>query len=479
MSENLTADYGQPWIKNPKTYFESIASPEMQAKVKRAKNNGMAVDFPSSIDEFLDERKDAKINKIASVIKDAFSNPAISSQKEFIASKINHAVELLRNSSEASAHDFVAKFNTIYGEDASVKTNAIAQDLGGSVLPNQLEFFLPYFITQPMRAAAYPFLPTIGVGGLQFNQFKLMSYLPGDLQWYATDELNQFTDNIEVSANNSVANIYQLKKGINITYLESAYLLEQNKIAKYPNSIAPFNPTSGFAAELAARMKYLMISNELLLDSVATIGSTLPTGQENGFLTNIVTTTQIPTVTPAVSGDWDTLNVIQQYQVLANLSNTVGRQSFGSMNGATLFVDLYTFYGFIEKMGPSPSNATLMNLLQTSGVFTAIFPVANWSEAFPGQATFIVANNTNQVWANNIPFAMGTPPDFHPIVNGQGITIPCLSRFSGVQINQQNGLGRLVSTLSSDSVAMRTQWAKDAKTGLAVKKPAGRPRKAA
>lgn len=458
--ENLEKIKAQvtPWVANAKEYFESIL-PEHEKGAVRA--NELAIGkslMPSSVEEFMQSRKNAKMGKFINFIGETLgankdgNHPFTTNEIEMIGKNID--VSLRQNAAIAAQSMPLLNSELTSKGDSASRGNAVAQALNGSVLANQLQIFLPWFLTQPIRQISSPFFPTIAVGGINDQEVYLQGYKPGNMEWYDFDEWTNTTDDLEVVAVTSAQNIFQKTKGFKITYLEAAFLMEQNYKAKYPNATAPYNPSTGFGAELAARMRYYYQSNELLLDSVATVGSTKSSGLEPGSrLTNIVETTDIPDF--ATTGNFDTLDPIQAFNQLAPLANAIQRQSQGAMYGATLFVDYFTFLSFSENMGPAPSNVTLMNLLLNSGIFTAILPIMNWSLCYPDKATMIVANNVDQVWHNNVPLNMGAPEGFRPVIQKQYFAVPMMSRFGGMRIVQENGLVRAVWNLSSEAIAKR------------------------
>jgi hypothetical protein len=260
---------------------------------------------------------------------------------------------------------------------------------------------------------------------------------------------------IEIENTKVSVKIASLTVGLNIGVKETAFVAEYASMSKYAN----YNPNTGIVNPIAAKVEYLDKYYKLTHDSIAWYGSYNPATLDTslGFL-NPMISTDIPAYT-APGGTFISLPTESKSNLLTDLAMSVSRTSLSTISADTLFIDLFTFTQLMNGYTQYKDTNVLDNLI-ASGIYSAIIPVAAWSQIAPTQTTMIACANLPSVWLYNLPMPLTA---MNPVLQSFELSVPYVTRSSGISIINSLGIKRLtmpLGTLGEQSDAILDMKAK-------------------
>lgn len=397
---------------------------------------------PKNADEFVNDRAVGRVNRIAKQTNSALRSALERSDVGFQANKwiVDHAEMKGRP-------ELIEKFAP---EEGRINSSAL-----GEAFTQQLTSVVPFYFTEPTRGITFDFLPKISQGGMAGQDIKVQAYSGRQGLFVPYGENPTDFSTIEVEGKEIDVPVISLTTAMEVGVKETAFVAEYSSMAKYQN----YNPNTGFVNPIVAKMDYLDKYYKLTHDSIAWYGSYNPATQNSSLgLTNLLTTSDIPSYT-APSGNFADLTTDQKSNLLVNLGNAILRQSKSTLRADTLFIDLYSFTQLMVGYSQYKDTVTLNNLI-ANGMFSAIIPVAAWSDIAPTQTTMIACNNRVSTWFYNMALPLTA---VNPLLQGFELTIPYITRTSGMTIVNKLGLARLTMPLGDITEGLTLASAKKAK----------------
>lgn len=411
---------GEPIIKDSQYYLRYAAN------LNGALRNNEVL--PTNADEFITARAESRVNRAtaqtAKQLRRAFDNPSIANQFQIA----------LEGEAQSRNNPMLA--------DVFIKDGRLNSSELGNAFDYQLTSIVPFYYTEPTRGISYDFLPKISQGGFAGSDIKVQAYLgrQGKFVKYAENPTQYST--IEVVNKSIDVLISQLIIGMEIGVKETAFIAEYAAMAKYPN----YNPNTGFATSIIAKMDYLDKYYKLTHDSIAWYGSedsAVSGGAGSGFV-NVMTTADINDYT-APGGNFSDLTSADMTNTVTDLALSVIRSSKNTMMADTLFIDLNS-YTLLTPQYTDTLDSTPLQRLIDSKIYKAIIPVAAWSDIAPTQTTMIACDNRPTTWFYNMALPLTA---VNPELTGFDLTIPYVTRTSGVSIINGLGLSRLTMPLGA------------------------------
>ena len=442
ISANCQSLVKAPVLISDKSYFYRYAADPVAA----ARGNQS---LPESADSFVNDRevhRTGRMHKqLGQAMKVAFQRPDIQFQTSLWLE--DHARQ---NNHPAILEQFIPE------------TGRLNAALFGEAFEGTLTTVVPFYLVEPTRGIAYDFIPKISQGGMAGKDIKIQAYSGRQGLFEPFGENFTQISTIEVEGKEIKVNIASLAKGLEYGVKEMAYVAEYASMSKYPNYV----PQTGFANPIMVKTDYLDKYYKLTHDSIAFYGSYDPKNLNTSLgLMNIMTDSVIPSYTVPGGTTFSGMSTEEKSNMLVDFGNQIFRQSLTNMYADTLFIDAFSFTKLMTGYSQYKDTVTLNNLI-ANGMFKAIIPVAAWSQIAPTQTTMIAVNNNRSVWFYNLALPLTS---LNPELKNTEITIPNITRTSGITVNNTLGIARLTMPLGNSTEILQ----------LVEKVKRGRPAQAA